>query len=1232
MPIADDSKLLPVVEEPNKADNYVVDTVSSSKNDMNSYGRESNNAADDESTNRDINNTGLAKDKEPANPDTITNLQNDSNKDLKSNESDVAEETQDATGDETNISADEKHPNSADNVDETNRSRHTSSSTSLNAMNRVSPEPQQHNENSQDTPQNGLNISQQNDTVVQNGCHVNEAYEKDDVETINGGDNAGPLPDKKSIGAGVEPMGEDAAEAKRRREKEPLKICVWMAERTNTFFGVTLLFQLLFLVITAILLRAGYDIINFQLSQLPLTLIDDVDYLRAKAWNQRDSLLPSLVERSSQSDEKSELVANRTETGEIIEMYFEIIGGNVFTKENLQRINDTEEHFLKNQEFVDGFCKVSATGECVKSFSILRYFDGTYANIDPIFDDPNFDNVVNVLHKAATLDQTKQQFQIFLGKNSVINGTTNTAVSSITRSWIYVGSPLPGYNTSTDREDEQETLLKDFFKLTFGPMFKQYSIDGVGPMDFIYSSSTMLSNGISTQAMMDMMLVMASFAFIFIFMWIQTGSLMITGLALFSILTNFLMANLIYRVVFDFKYFGTFHILAMFIILGIGADDIFVFFDTWRISAHYEYPSLAHRVSDVYRKASAAMLFTSLTTAVAFFVGAGSPLLSLNSFGLFSGILVIVNYISVILFFPCVVVKYHKAWENWSWWCCRPCLKKTRGNDTVEMHNSAVESQQPTDLKDNSQRKNIAVKFFRGPYFKFITHKVVKWVVFVFFLGMSATFIYFATTIQVNEEQIKFLKDTSNFGKVFDRRANAFKPSNQDRAVKVYIAWGLKNQDMSGCHKTDTSCDGVSVYDETFNLNDAGTQEALAAFCTKMKTLSAAEAEELKIRRNIVTNDLEVQCFIDDMEAFLKADENATYTIPPSTTMNKYSPSVNLDMPWVKSNVEAIMNAPPMNNMFYNASALPASYSNYFEVALNYWLQHGFDYANNMGTVVSNLRSYSSILGEEELAGVTQRENVTFGGSTIKGPKYGTRLRYAAIVVNTSMNFDSLGYPTDLPIRDAWENFVTKEISAMPEPLQGGFQCTPTLFTAWHWLKVQKSLTNSAINGIIIGLCIAFPILIIATKNVIVGFFALCSIAMVTTSVVGVIPLAGWKLGILECLNLVLIVGLSVDYVVHLAEGYSRSPHKDRLGRVHSMLEEVGVSVLSGSITTLGASFFILLAEILFFTQFGIIMFSTIGFSVMYALGFFTVLLVLLGPQNEFGSIMPLARKLKCCK
>ena len=125
---------------------------------------------------------------------------------------------------------------------------------------------------------------------------------------------------------------------------------------------------------------------------------------------------------------------------------------------------------------------------------------------------------------------------------------------------------------------------------------------------------------------------------------------------------------------------------------------------------------------------------------------------------------------------------------------------------------------------------------------------------------------------------------------------------------------------------------------------------------------------------------------------------------------------------------------------------------------------------------------------------------------------------------------------------------------------------------------------------------------------------------------------------LLTSLNMTMLVGLAVDYVVHLAEGYRNSLHKDRLNRTRDMLEEMGPSVFSGACTTLGASLFMFFAQVTFFMQFGVFLFCTIGFSLFFSLGLFTVLMGLLGPQNNFGSLIPLFNKIKtafancCCR
>lgn len=170
---------------------------------------------------------------------------------------------------------------------------------------------------------------------------------------------------------------------------------------------------------------------------------------------------------------------------------------------------------------------------------------------------------------------------------------------------------------------------------------------------------------------------------------------------------------------------------------------------------------------------------------------------------------------------------------------------------------------------------------------------------------------------------------------------------------------------------------------------------------------------------------------------------------------------------------------------------------------------------------------------------------------------------------------------------------------------------------------LHQVLASTAVRGILLGLGLAISLLVVMTSNWLVGLLCGAIISCITVGVVGVIPLAGWKLGVLESLNLTLVVGLAVDYVVHLADGYVRSQKQSRQDKVRETLSHVGISVLSGACTSLGASVFMVAAKILFFFQFGIFMFCTIGLSIIYALIMFTTILGIFGPEGNTGSLEP---------
>ena len=73
-------------------------------------------------------------------------------------------------------------------------------------------------------------------------------------------------------------------------------------------------------------------------------------------------------------------------------------------------------------------------------------------------------------------------------------------------------------------------------------------------------------------------------AFVIIYLRIHTGSYFLALMGIFQIFFSLPVSVFFYRLVFQIDYFSQLHILVLFLVLGVGADDIFVLVDAWKQS------------------------------------------------------------------------------------------------------------------------------------------------------------------------------------------------------------------------------------------------------------------------------------------------------------------------------------------------------------------------------------------------------------------------------------------------------------------------------------------------------------------------------------------------------------------------------------------------------------------------------------------------------------------------
>ena len=90
-------------------------------------------------------------------------------------------------------------------------------------------------------------------------------------------------------------------------------------------------------------------------------------------------------------------------------------------------------------------------------------------------------------------------------------------------------------------------------------------------------------------------------------------------------------------------------------------------------------------------------------------------------------------------------------------------------------------------------------------------------------------------------------------------------------------------------------------------------------------------------------------------------------------------------------------------------------------------------------------------------------------------------------------------------------------------------------------MQSEQALFDGVIVGVSISAICAFVILLIATRNVLISLYAIVTVTFIVMSVVAVMVLRGWQLGVSESIAMVIIIGFSVDYVVHLAAHYVHS-------------------------------------------------------------------------------------------
>jgi len=234
------------------------------------------------------------------------------------------------------------------------------------------------------------------------------------------------------------------------------------------------------------------------------------------------------------------------------------------------------------------------------------------------------------------------------------------------------------------------------------------------------------------------------------------------------------------------------------------------------------------------------------------------------------------------------------------------------------------------------------------------------------------------------------------------------------------------------------------------------------------------------------------------------------------------------------------------------------------------------------------------------------------------------KVAYLMAVANMTLSFSDTMTMLE-PAFLKWEEYMVEENAradmvavTMGKGIQQSYK--------WVDYELDKVLLSSALIGLGASLGVASFIILLSTGSIVLTFLSIFSIGCIVASLIACIVWLGWTMSMLESICLTILVGLSVDYTIHLANAWVNAQGKTREEKLKEMLTEIGISVFAASVTTFLSAIALFTCNVMFFVKFGIFIAFTILLSMIYSFGLFTVLVSIVGPVDNDNDIKKLQK------
>ncbi|XP_030918206.1 protein dispatched homolog 3 isoform X1 [Geospiza fortis] len=356
---------------------------------------------------------------------------------------------------------------------------------------------------------------------------------------------------------------------------------------------------------------------------------------------------------------------------------------NIFTTERLVTIHEVERKIMDHPRFRE-FCwkphevlkdlPLGSYSYCSPPSSLMTYFFPTERGGKIYYDGMGQD--LADIQGSLELAMTHPEFYWYVDEGL----SAENKKSSLLRSEILFGAPLPNYYSVEDRWEEQRRKFQNFV-ITYVAMLAKQSTSKV---QVLYGGTDLFDYEVRRTFNNDMLLAFISSSCIAVLVYILTScSVFLSFFGIASIGLSCLVALFLYHVVFGIQYLGILNGVAAFVIVGIGVDDVFVFINTYRQATHLK--DLRLRMIHTVQTAGKATFFTSLTTAAAYAANIFSQIPAVHDFGLFMSLIVSCCWVAVLFTMPAALGIWTLYVSPLESSCQASCSQKCTKNSALHL-------------------------------------------------------------------------------------------------------------------------------------------------------------------------------------------------------------------------------------------------------------------------------------------------------------------------------------------------------------------------------------------------------------------------------------------------------------------------------------------------------------------------------------------------------------------